>query len=195
MFIDTKFEKAVYNLNEIPVVQKPLIILCGRSNVGKSSFINSISNRKNLAKISSAPGKTRSINYYNIDNKFYFVDLPGYGYAKASKTERIKWAELISGFLEKVNNIGIAIHILDCRHKPTELDIRLNKLLKYKNIPPLFLLNKADKLKQKDYSQAYNTLRTIFPESVIYQNTYFYSSQKGSLKKPVIKFLEKFFDQ
>jgi GTP-binding protein len=106
MFKKQEFVKSVYNVSQLPETKKPEIILCGRSNVGKSSFINSLFNRKDLAKISSTPGKTRSINYYLINEKFYIVDLPGFGYAKISKKEREFWGNLIKDFLNASGNIN-----------------------------------------------------------------------------------------
>ena len=130
MFETQKFITSVFNVKDLPKDRLPEVVLCGRSNVGKSSFINSIFNRKNLAKISSTPGKTRSINYYEIDSKFYIVDLPGYGYAKISQSERKKWGKLINDFFSVSGFISLTIHILDSRHKPTELDIQLNQMLR-----------------------------------------------------------------
>ncbi|MEJ2615801.1 MAG: ribosome biogenesis GTP-binding protein YihA/YsxC, partial [Ignavibacteriaceae bacterium] len=148
MFEKQEFTKSVYKLSQIPRDNFPEIILCGRSNVGKSSFINSIFNRKNLAKISSTPGKTRSINYYNIDDKFYLVDLPGFGYAKTSLKERESWGRLLSQYIEASKKLMCAFHFIDSRHAPTELDVQLNELLKFNNIAYLVILNKIDKLKQ-----------------------------------------------
>lgn len=193
MFDQIELENTAYAIKDIPEVRLPVVILCGRSNVGKSSFINSLTNRKSLAKTSSTPGKTRSINYYRIDNRFYFVDLPGYGYAKASKSEREKWAALVKEFIEKEKSIIYAFHILDSRHKPTDLDHRLNELLRFNELPYLFLLNKADKLKQKERSSINKIFSSYFPESIFYENTFFYSSTKGNLKKPVIALLGKLF--
>src|SRR5674476_859668 len=113
MFNKQEFVKSVFNISQIPEFVKPEIILCGRSNVGKSSFINSLFNRKDLAKISSTPGKTRSINYYLINEKFYIVDLPGFGYAKISKKEREFWGNLIKDYLNTSENIVMAFHLID----------------------------------------------------------------------------------
>jgi GTP-binding protein len=155
--------------------------------VGKSSFINSLFNRKDLARISSSPGKTRSINYYNIDNVFYLVDLPGYGYAKTSKTEREKWGKIVSDFILKSVNIQLAFHLIDSRHKPTELDIKLNELLNFAGLPYIVLLSKADKLKQSDYSRTAKNTNFIFPELILNENLFFYSSTKVKGKKEILK--------
>lgn len=193
MFKEQKFVKSVYSIDDLPKLRLPEIVLCGRSNVGKSSFINSLFNRKDLAKISSTPGKTRSINYYDIDNKFYIVDLPGYGYAKVSLSERKKWAKLIEEFFTKSGYINLVIHIIDSRHKPTELDIQLNTLLKQLNLPYIFLLNKSDKLKQSEFKIALKNLAELFPEAIYNENTFFYSSVKGTGKKEIKSYLSSTF--
>jgi len=193
MFTKIYFERSVFRLIDLPKKSLPEVILCGRSNVGKSSFINSIFNRKDLARISSTPGKTRSINYYNIDEKFYLVDLPGFGYAKVSKVEREKWGKLVSEFVLNTKNIELAIHFIDSRHKPTELDIKLSDLLKFANIPYLVLLSKSDKLKQSDFKVAIKNLTTTFPELILNENLFFYSTVKGKGKKEIINRLSKLF--
>lgn len=189
MFKEQKFIKSVYSIEDIPKLRFPEVVLCGRSNVGKSSFINSLFNRKDLAKISSTPGKTRSINYYQIDNNFYIVDLPGYGYAKVSASERRKWAMLIENFFTNSQMINLVIHIIDARHKPTELDLKLNQLLKDLNLPYIFLLNKSDKLKQSEFKQSFKNLSEEFPEAKLNENTYFYSAIKGTGKKEIKSYL------
>lgn len=189
MFKEQKFIKSVYSIEDIPKLRFPEVVLCGRSNVGKSSFINSLFNRKDLAKISSTPGKTRSINYYQIDNNFYIVDLPGYGYAKVSASERRKWAMLIENFFTNSQMINLVIHIIDARHKPTELDLKLNQLLKDLNLPYMFLLNKSDKLKQSEFKQSFKNLSEEFPEAKLNENTFFYSAIKGTGKKEIKSYL------
>ncbi|WP_337872106.1 ribosome biogenesis GTP-binding protein YihA/YsxC [Ignavibacterium sp.] len=189
MFKEQKFIKSVYSIDDIPKLRLPEIVLCGRSNVGKSSFINSLFNRKDLAKISSTPGKTRSINYYQIDNNFYIVDLPGYGYAKVSVSERMKWAKLIEDFFSNSGMINLVMHIIDSRHKPTELDVQLNTLLKNLNLSYLFLMNKSDKLKQSEFKTSFKNLTEQFSEARLNENTFFYSSIKGTGKKEIKNFL------
>lgn len=189
MFKEQKFIKSIYSIEDIPKLRFPEVVLCGRSNVGKSSFINSLFNRKDLAKISSTPGKTRSINYYQIDNNFYIVDLPGYGYAKVSASERKKWAKLIENFFTNSQMINLVIHIIDARHKPTELDLKLNQLLKDLNLPYMFLLNKSDKLKHSEFKQSFKNLSEEFPEAKLNENTFFYSAIKGTGKKEIKSYL------
>jgi GTP-binding protein len=193
MFEHQKFIASIYNSSEFPKERLPEVVLCGRSNVGKSSFINSLFNRKNLAKISSTPGKTKSINYYNIDSKFYMVDLPGYGYAKTSRTERKKWGKLISDFLTSSNHIQLTVHLLDSRHHPTELDVKLNELLRSLNLPYIILLNKSDKLKQSEYSKSVKEAIELFPELILNENLFFFSSVKGTGNKEIKKLLAALF--
>lgn len=193
MFNSQKFIASVFNVEELPKQKLPEVVLCGRSNVGKSSFINSLFNKKNLAKTSSTPGKTRSINYYQIDTSFYLVDLPGYGYAKASMSERKKWSKLINDFFSLSENIQLTIHILDSRHEPTELDIQLNKMLKDFKIPYIVLLNKSDKLKQSEFYKRVKNLKIVFPELSLNDNLYFFSSVNGTGNKEIKKILSSIF--
>jgi len=196
MFEQSEFIKSVYDLKELPSRKLPEVILCGRSNVGKSSFINSIMGKQKLAKISSTPGKTRSINYYIIDDKFYMVDLPGYGYAKTSQTERLFWGKLLGNFISTSENIVLAVHIIDCRHKPTDLDIQLNALLQQSGIPFLVILNKSDKLKQAEYKVSRDNTKSIIGGIYSPDDIIFYSSVKGKGKKEVQKkFWELFYSK
>lgn len=131
---------------QYPKGNLPEIVLVGKSNVGKSSFINTMLNRKNLARTSNTPGKTRQINFYNIDDMFYFVDLPGYGFSKMSKQEKITSGKYIEEYLEKRENIALIIHLLDIRHKPTEDDMLMYDYILRTNLPFMVVTNKADKI-------------------------------------------------
>ena len=193
MFETQDFVKSVYNLSDLPKLRLPEVILCGRSNVGKSSFINSLFNRKNLAKISSTPGKTRSINYYKIDEKFYFVDLPGYGYAKISKTERERWGKLVGDFVNTSGHISLAFHIIDSRHKPTVLDEQLNSLLKSYSIPCIVVISKIDKLNQSEIASSKKVVQEIFPDLENGKNLFGYSAIKKTGQKEVLKKLTEHF--
>ncbi len=193
MFENTKFIASAYSISEIPKERFREVVLCGRSNVGKSSFINSILNKKNLAKTSSTPGKTRSINYYNIDSRFYIVDLPGYGYAKTSQAERKKWGSLINDFFLKSGYIQLTIHLIDSRHKPTELDVKLNDMIRSLEIPYIVLLNKTDKLKQSELSETKKITTKYFPELILNENLFYFSSVKGTGNKEIKKLLTALF--
>lgn len=123
------------------------IAVAGRSNVGKSSFINSFLNRKSLARTSSKPGKTRTINFFLINEDFYLVDVPGYGYAKVSKKEREKWGRMMDEYFTSRQTLKLTILLIDARHGPTDLDIQMYDFLTYYDLPTLIVATKADKLK------------------------------------------------
>lgn len=184
-----EFIKSVSVLNDLPKLGLPEIALAGRSNVGKSSFINTMFNRKALAKTSSTPGKTRTLNYYNVEDKIYLVDLPGFGYAKVSKKERAYWEKLLIKYFQNNLNISRVIHFIDARHKPTQLDIVLNSFLKELELPYIVLMNKVDKLKQAELAKAKKQIVEIFPELNFGDNLFLFSSVKGIGKKDLMNFL------
>lgn len=186
MFENIKFIKSVFKIEDLPKSSLPEVILCGRSNVGKSSLINSLFNRKNLAKTSSTPGKTRSVNYYLVDEKFYLVDLPGFGYAKISKKEREFWSVLIEGYFSKSKNISLTFHLIDSRHKPTDLDIKLNELLQYYNLDYNIILTKVDKLKQSELALAKKRIKNFFPGLIFGNNLFVYSAVKKTGKRELL---------
>ena len=129
----------------------PEIAFAGRSNVGKSSLLNKLFNRKNLARVSSVPGKTVTVNFYNVDGN-RFVDLPGYGYAKISKSEKDRFAELMEGYFQSGRNIKLVVQLVDMRHKPSADDIGMISFLNEFELPYIIVLTKADKLKKKEYA-------------------------------------------
>ena len=131
---------------QYPQDDMPEIALAGRSNVGKSSFINTLLGRKNLARTSSKPGKTQQLNFYNIDDKLRFVDVPGYGYAKVSKTERAKWGKMIEEYLTSRDNLRAVVSLVDLRHDPSADDVQMYEFLKYYEIPVIVVATKADKI-------------------------------------------------
>ena len=140
------FEVSAVSPKQYPKNELPQIVLVGKSNVGKSSFINTMINRKSLARTSSEPGKTRQINFYNIDETFYFVDLPGYGYSKMSKQEQEKVGSFIEQYLVKSKNISLVIFLIDIRHNPTENDRLMYDYIIRSGLPFIILANKADKI-------------------------------------------------
>lgn len=141
-----QFEISAVKPAQYPKNDLPQIVLVGKSNVGKSSFINTMLNRKSLARTSNTPGKTRQINFYNIDNNFYFVDLPGYGYSKLSKEEQVNMGRFIENYLQKCQNIALIVLLLDIRHKPTADDAHMFEYIKRTNLPFMLIANKADKI-------------------------------------------------
>ena len=129
---------------------KPNIVFAGKSNVGKSSVINKLLNRKNFARVGAQPGKTVHINYFLIDNTAYFTDLPGYGYAKVSKDERDRWGKLMEDFFAEEGLITLGVHIVDSRHKPTADDVTMSQWFKATGCPMVVVANKVDKLKKSE---------------------------------------------
>ena len=147
--------QASYGLSsQLPESDRPEFVFSGRSNVGKSSLINRLCNRKNLARVSATPGKTATINFYRVDTA-YFVDLPGYGYAKVSNADRERWDELINSYFEADRALNVLVQLLDSRHAPSADDMQMLEYLHYHRIPYVVALTKADKLKK---SQLASTL-------------------------------------
>jgi GTP-binding protein len=146
--------------NDYPKDGLPQVVFSGRSNVGKSSFINALLNKKNIARVSQTPGKTRLINFFLINQSFYFVDIPGYGYAKVSHDEMIKFATMIDAYL-KSKKASLAVLLLDIRRKPTEDDLLMYEFFKSFDYPVLLVLTKADKLSN---NQIYKQKRVIKKE-------------------------------
>ena len=140
------FEISAVSPKQYPENDLPQIVLVGKSNVGKSSFINTMVNRKKLARTSSEPGKTRQINFYNMDNSFYFVDLPGYGYSKMSKVEQAKVGTFIEEYLTKSKNIALIVFLIDIRHNPTENDKLMYRYIIDSERPCIIVTSKADKI-------------------------------------------------
>ena len=138
----------------------PEIAFVGRSNVGKSSLINALINRKALARVSKQPGKTRTINFYNIEGALYFVDLPGYGYAKASKTELAKWGPMIEGYLKNRQQLKCIVQLIDIRHPPSALDMQMHDWLRHYNFKMIFVLTKMDKIKRSQVDKHIKIIRT-----------------------------------
>ncbi len=131
---------------QYPETDLPEIALAGRSNVGKSSFINTLIERKNLARTSGKPGKTQTLNFYLIEDALHFVDVPGYGYAKVSKTERAKWGKMIETYITSRQQLRAVVSLVDVRHDPSKEDIQMYEFLKYYDIPVIVVATKADKI-------------------------------------------------
>ncbi|HLR40811.1 MAG TPA: ribosome biogenesis GTP-binding protein YihA/YsxC [Virgibacillus sp.] len=151
---------------QYPQDQLPEIALAGRSNVGKSSFINKIIQRKNLVRTSSKPGKTQTINFYKINEAFYFVDVPGYGYAKVSKTEREKWGGMMEEYFQSRDTLKAVVLITDIRHEPTKDDVQMYEFLKYLELPVVIIATKVDKIpKGKKVKHLKQTIQTLQVDS------------------------------
>ena len=143
-----EFMLSASTTRQFPAATLPEIAFAGRSNVGKSTLINSLLNRKKLVKTSATPGKTQLINFFKINDQFYFVDLPGYGYAKVPESVRRKWQNLVEAYLSERETLRHVVLIIDCRHNPTLLDRQLLEWLEYYQRPSLIVASKIDKLKR-----------------------------------------------
>lgn len=166
----------------------PQIIFAGKSNVGKSSVINRILNRKNFARVGASPGKTIHINYFLIDKKAYFVDLPGYGYAKVSMSEKQRWARLIETYLNRDEAFTLGVFIVDIRHKPTADDIVMAEWFIQSGMPFYVVANKEDKLKKSQIEGAISLISETLnvPKEIIIP----FSAEKGSGKDELIRIIQ-----
>ena len=184
-----KFEISAVGPKQYPTNGLPEIVLVGKSNVGKSSFINTMINRKKLARTSSEPGKTRQINFYNIDDSFYFVDLPGYGYSKMSKKEQEQVGHFIEEYLAKRQEIALIIFLIDIRHNPTENDRLMYRYIISSGFPCLILANKADKIAVTKVDGVVNDLqKQLNPIGDI--TTLPFSSERKIYKDDVWEFID-----
>ncbi len=159
---NAQFYTSYGSFKQIPPSERTEIAFSGRSNVGKSSLINKIFNRKSLARVSAVPGKTATINFYSLEN-LYFVDLPGYGYAKVSKSEKERWGELIEGYLHDDRELALVFQLIDFRHPPTADDIMMVNFLIDSEIPFVVVLTKADKLSKKQREERRASLLNELP--------------------------------
>ena len=185
-----KFEISAVSKKQYPKGDLPEVVLVGKSNVGKSSFVNTMVNRKNLARTSNVPGKTRQINFYNMDNKFYFVDLPGYGYSKMSKQEKVISGGFIEQYLEEGKNVALIILLLDIRHKPTSDDILMYDYILKSNLPFIVLTNKADKIAVTKVDTEVEKIKEIL--GISFSTILPFSSERKIYQEKVWEEIEKF---
>lgn len=158
-FHNSEFAAAYGTSKQIPGGVLPEIAVCGRSNVGKSSLLNTLMYRKNLAKVSSKPGKTATVNFYQIDKKIHLVDLPGYGYAAKAKSEKERWSELIDGYFDQDRPFAMVLSLVDIRHEATKLDIAMMSYLLSRELPFAVVLTKADKLSRNQQNKMESVIR------------------------------------
>lgn len=144
------FVKSAFGEEHWPVTKLPEVAFLGRSNVGKSSLINSLLSVRGLARTSNTPGRTQALNYFLINERFHFVDLPGYGYARVPRAIREGWGEMATNFLAKRTNLVLSIQIVDLRHEPTTQDLQLHEWLSHNGKPSLVVATKSDKLSQNE---------------------------------------------
>ena len=174
-----EFVKSAFNREHWILDQRPEIAFLGRSNVGKSSLINSLLQRKGLARTSNTPGRTQSINYFLINDDFYFVDLPGYGYAKVSKAMRSDWGKMAEEYLSDREQLALCIQLIDARHEPTRLDLQLNEWLNFHEKPHIVVATKADKLPKTQLAKQIKAIRLALTESHVET----YSSENSTGKE------------
>ncbi len=185
-----EFEAAFGTLKQIPQSDLPEIVFAGRSNVGKSSMLNRIFNRKNLARVSSMPGKTITINFFKVENDVRIVDLPGYGYAKVAKGEKRRWAEMMEGYFQSPRNIKLVVQLVDMRHKPSEDDYIMMRFLQDAEIPFIVAATKSDKLNKTQYNERKNALREELAEFGDNITILPFSSEKGEGAEELKKIIE-----
>lgn len=154
-----EFKNAYGTLSQIPDSNLIEIAFAGRSNVGKSSLLNKLFMRKSLARVSSVPGKTITINFYDVDG-VNFVDLPGYGYAKVAKGEKRRWAEMMEGYFNSDRNIRLVVQLVDMRHSPTKDDIMMMEFLEHTGYEYIVVMTKSDKLNKTEYSKRMEAVKT-----------------------------------
>jgi GTP-binding protein len=165
--ISAEFISSIYDLRTLPKSVLSEFVFVGRSNVGKSSMINKVCNRKSLAKIGSVPGKTRQLNYFLINEEFYLVDLPGYGYAKVPEQIRAGWRKLVEEYISERQNVNMVFVLIDARHEPTYLDELMVSWLEYYEIPYAIVLTKSDKIsKNKMEKQIYRASKIVNNEDL-----------------------------
>lgn len=188
--VSSEFVKSSTRLGNCPDQGHPEVALAGRSNVGKSSLLNKLTNRKKLARISNTPGRTQTINFYIINNDLYLVDLPGYGYARVPENVRAKWGPMVEGYLSKRETLRGVILLVDMRHKPTAQDLQMLQWLRFYGLPHAVVATKADKISrgklQKHLSVIRNTLELAREDILIS-----FSAQTGAGREEVWNVIEK----
>ena len=184
---DASLEIIATRRSQYPIENKPEFLLVGRSNVGKSSFINSILSRKNLAYTSAKPGKTQTLNFYNVNDSFYLIDVPGYGYASVDKMPQNKFGMMIEEYLAKRSQLKRVFMLIDFRHKPTEDDMLMYNFLKYYNLPVTVIATKADKIggskKQKNLKDILDTIDLVVGDDMVVFSSVTRLGVKEVLKK------------
>ena len=181
-----EFVTSITELSKLPKDGLPQICFSGKSNVGKSSVINRVLNRKNFARVGETPGKTVHINFFRIDNRAYFVDLPGYGFAKVPKAEKERWGKLMEQYFSVPERIGLGVLIVDARHKPTADDVTMAAYFKSSGRPFAVVANKLDKLKKSELEPNITLIRQTLslPEEIPLIP---FSAEKGTGRDELVK--------
>lgn len=182
-FVKSAFERSHWVEDGLPE-----IAFLGRSNVGKSSLLNSLLQRKGLARTSNTPGRTQSINFFRVNESFYFVDLPGYGYARVPKTMRADWGKMAEEYLAKREELVLAVHLVDSRHKPSALDLQLHEWLIFHKQPHVTVATKADKPSKRELAKSLKAIRSALAETEVIS----YSAQTGEGRSELWEKINKF---
>ena len=182
----TEFLKSAFQESDWPREPLPEIAFLGRSNVGKSSLLNSLLNVHGLARTSSTPGRTQSLNFFLIDNRFRFVDLPGYGYARVPRIIKSTWGEMATSYLAKRASLVLSIHIVDSRHEPTKLDLQLHEWLECQAQPRLIVATKSDKLSNNELRKSIERAQRAFKEDKVVA----YSAKTGRGREEIWRQIE-----
>lgn len=192
MIKNAVFLKSESSAEEYKGFGMPEVLLVGRSNVGKSSVINMLANNTKLAKVSSTQGKTKLINFFMFNKEFILVDLPGYGYAEASKLEQQRWSKMIDGFIETTKNLACVVLLVDIRHKPTAQDIQMLDYLTFNNIPVTIVATKYDKIKKSERMKKLTDIASTLKVGV--ENIYIVSSETSYGKDSLVNRIYQFVD-
>lgn len=167
---NTELETVCGITSKLPINEYPEIAFAGKSNVGKSSLINGLLNRKSLARTSGQPGKTQTINFYNVNKELYFVDLPGYGYAKVSKEVQKKWGDMIEKYLKTSKQLKAVMLLIDIRHEPSENDRDMYEWIVYHGFHPIIIATKADKINRSQIQKHIKMIKTslnVLPDTIV----------------------------
>src|SRR5688572_14323354 len=171
----TEFLKSAFTEDDWPKDSQPEVAFLGRSNVGKSSLINSLLSVRGLARTSSTPGRTQSLNFFSVNDKFKFVDFPGFGYARVPKNIKSTWGEMATGYLAKRRQLVLSIHIVDSRHEPTKQDVQLHEWLEQSDKPRLIVATKSDKLSQNELKKNLQHIARVLDDDSVMA----YSAKSG----------------
>lgn len=182
-----EFLKSSFQESDWPRDLKLEIAFMGRSNVGKSSVINSLLNTRGLARTSNTPGRTQSLNFFDINNSFRFVDLPGFGYARVPKSLRLGWGEMVTSYLAKRQQLVLSIQLVDSRHEPTKLDLQLHEWLEHSAKPRLIVATKSDKLSNNDLKMSLKRAQRVFKTDTVIA----FSARNGSGRDELWRTIEK----
>ena len=187
---DIQFIKGATRWEHLPTDGLPEVAFVGRSNVGKSSLLNMVAGRTKLARTSGTPGKTQEFNYYKVNGRLYFVDLPGYGYAKIARTQRSRWGRLIGRYLTEREPLRAVFHLIDSRHPPTELDRDVMAVMRGGDVPYLIVLTKTDKLSGNGRARSRAALEQVLAQAALEAPVIFSSAKKKQGRAELLRWIE-----